>query len=212
MFDNGNDHRFHDPPAPWYSRACEYVLDEKAKTATLVWQFDDGRRDSSGFMGNVQRLDNGNTFISWGGVNMHSSYGPAITEVDSTGAIKFELYMQAPYLTYRAYRYEWNVPARLEGVTPHYQSDIPAAPTLSDAYPNPAVSSSNIAIGLPQEMVADLRIYDALGHEAARLASGLLSQGPHTFSFDGSKLSAGVYHCILQAGGKTLATQIVLSK
>jgi hypothetical protein len=77
LFDNGN---FHAPPE---SRAVEYVLDEKSKTATMVWQF---RRPSPLFArvaGSVERLPNGHTLISWGPRGV-------VTEVDHDGAIVWE--------------------------------------------------------------------------------------------------------------------------
>ena len=63
LFDNGN---YHTPP---FSRAVEYSLNETGMTATLVWQY---RKtpDVFGFWGGyVQRLDNGNTLIGWGGTS-----------------------------------------------------------------------------------------------------------------------------------------------
>ncbi|MDQ3022018.1 MAG: aryl-sulfate sulfotransferase [Bacteroidota bacterium] len=63
LYDNGNFHPVH------FSRAVEYDLDEVNKTATLVWQYRHSP-DIYGFaMGNVQRLENGNTLISWGSAN-----------------------------------------------------------------------------------------------------------------------------------------------
>ena len=207
MMDNGNDHRYHDPNAQFFSRACEYALDEKAMTCTLVWSFGGRQHDMSEFMGYVQRLPNGNTFIGWGGMN-----NPAITEVRPDGTVAYEMTMAFPYMTYRAYRFPWNRPTALEGVGPHYASDVPLSVTLADAYPNPAASTSTVTLSLPSQMPADLRVYDALGHEVALLTDQLLSDGPHSFTFDGSKLCPGVYHCVARAGGQTVAKQIVLTR
>lgn len=62
LFDNGNN--FKNRP----SRAVEYVLDLKKKTATLVWEFEKYDRNSnySEYGGSVARLPDGNTLISWG--------------------------------------------------------------------------------------------------------------------------------------------------
>jgi len=95
LFDNGN---FHLPP---FSRAVEYRLDEKKKTATLVWQF---RRtpDTFGFaLGSVQRLPTGNTLIGWGATN------PSVTEVTPAGATVSELTFAPRVSSYRAFRHEW---------------------------------------------------------------------------------------------------------
>ena len=72
MFDNGN---LHNPPV---SRGVEYLLDTNAMTATLVWQYPPIPTNTiySYYMGNVQRLTNGNTLINWAVGNL-----PKLTEV-----------------------------------------------------------------------------------------------------------------------------------
>lgn len=57
LFDNGNHHEER------ISRIVEYKIDEKAKTATLIWQY--SLHKFSAAMGSVQRLSNGNTFICY---------------------------------------------------------------------------------------------------------------------------------------------------
>ncbi|MDP4243855.1 MAG: aryl-sulfate sulfotransferase [Bacteroidota bacterium] len=212
IFDNGNDHRLHNPNAANYSRALEYALDEKAKTATLVWSYDEGRRDTSTYMGDVQRLPNGNTFIGWGGDNILSTRNPAFTEVHSDGSIALEMDMQQPYLTYRAFKFPWTPPASFAGVIPHYLSDIPESAVLGDVYPNPAMKLTTISIALPHEMSADLRIFDALGHEAAVVVSGWLQAGPHAFTVDVSALQNGLYLCVLRTGEGTFTKRIEIAK
>jgi hypothetical protein len=78
LFDNGN---LHQPPE---SRVVEYRLDERAKTAELVWQY---RRSPALFArisGSARRLSNGNTLIS---------YGPrsVVIEVDSAANAVWEM-------------------------------------------------------------------------------------------------------------------------
>ncbi|MEZ4960465.1 MAG: aryl-sulfate sulfotransferase [Saprospiraceae bacterium] len=83
VFDNGNFH------VPKQTRVLEYELDEVNKTATLVWEFPNPYGAVSTSAGNAQRLANGNTFIGWGTRSPFSA--PAITEVQTDGAIVFEL-------------------------------------------------------------------------------------------------------------------------
>jgi hypothetical protein len=75
VFDNGNNHN------PQVSRAVEYQLNLTNRTATMVWQFRDTPEKFSGFMGNAQRLPNGNTLINW--------VYDKIVEVDSNGEKHF---------------------------------------------------------------------------------------------------------------------------
>ncbi|MDQ1266330.1 MAG: type sorting protein [Bacteroidota bacterium] len=84
FFDNGNLKPVH------YSRAVEYRIDESAKTATKVWEFRNTPDISAAFMGNAQRLPNGNTIIGWG-VNSHNPYQIAGIEVTPAGEKVFEM-------------------------------------------------------------------------------------------------------------------------
>jgi hypothetical protein len=94
LFNNGN------LLSPQYSSALEYQLNETDKIATLVWEYSEipvyGRA-----MGSSQRLDNGNTVISWGNI-----FNPAITEIQNDGTKIFELYFNSSF-SYRAFRFPW---------------------------------------------------------------------------------------------------------
>lgn len=90
MFDNGGGGRGD------VSRAVEYRLDEKARTATMVWE----RRapPETPFRpadGSVQRLSNGNTLIGWGEMPNADRGGTRriamFTEVDRDGGVVREL-------------------------------------------------------------------------------------------------------------------------
>jgi hypothetical protein len=97
LFDNGN---LHDPPV---SRAVEYAVDPLAKTATLVWQFRDTPDKYAFYMGNVQRLTNGNTHINW----VYAGY-PKACEVDSNGVKQLELNLTPGRDLYRSWRSPWD--------------------------------------------------------------------------------------------------------
>ena len=60
VFDNGNAF------SHLVSRAVEYQLDLTNMTATLVWEFRDTPDKWTHWMGNAQRLPNGNTLINFG--------------------------------------------------------------------------------------------------------------------------------------------------
>jgi hypothetical protein len=96
LFDNGN---FHDPQV---SRAVEYELDTNAMTATKVWEYRSTPDIYGGFMGNAQRLPNGNTLIGWGGTN------PTMHEVRQDGTIALELTLPPGVFSYRALRFPWS--------------------------------------------------------------------------------------------------------
>ncbi|MDP2315129.1 MAG: aryl-sulfate sulfotransferase [Pseudomonadota bacterium] len=79
LFDNG-DIDIEDA----YSEAVEYTLDEAGRTYTRSWAYDYNQRISSYLLGDVERLDNGNTLIAWGS-------GGTITEVTPSGEMAFQV-------------------------------------------------------------------------------------------------------------------------
>jgi len=103
LFDNGNLH------SPSVSRGVEYVLDPIDLTATLVWQYPPTPTNSlfSWYMGNVQRLTNGNTLINWAVGSL-----PKLTEVRPDGTKAFEMNWVDQWQTYRTWRCPWQGSAR----------------------------------------------------------------------------------------------------
>jgi hypothetical protein len=98
MFDNGNLH------SPSMSRAVEYRLDPTNMTATLVWQYPNPPTASiySYYMGNAQRLANGNTLIDWAVGNL-----PKLTEVRPDGSKAYEMNWADGWEAYRTWRCSW---------------------------------------------------------------------------------------------------------
>ncbi len=95
IFDNGNYH------SPTYSRAVEYYLDTIAMTAENVWEYiyPDG---ATHWMGNAQRLSNGNTYINWADGAL-----PKATEVTPAGTVVYEGDFEEYTHSYRTFRFEW---------------------------------------------------------------------------------------------------------
>ncbi|GJG84900.1 hypothetical protein tb265_00810 [Gemmatimonadetes bacterium T265] len=93
LFDNGWTH------APYETRAVEYRLDVAAHTATLVWQFRHQPVLFTPFVGSVQRLASGHTFIGY-------AYSNVATEVDAAGAVTWEgdIFIDGALSTETAYR------------------------------------------------------------------------------------------------------------
>jgi hypothetical protein len=103
VFDN---HGTPQNPAP--SRGVEYEVDETKKTATQVWEFTHVPPVFATFMGNVQRLSDGNTFLSWGAPFTGAGYTwVSMTEVTPDKRTLFELSFDEPYVSYRAFRFPW---------------------------------------------------------------------------------------------------------
>jgi hypothetical protein len=111
-----------DQQATRSSKIYEYRLDEVNRKATLVWSYAPPTNYYAWHYGSAQRLDNGNTFIGWGGANIMPGIGgvtnqsvPACTEVTPSGQVAFEMRFDDPKTySYRAFRFEWPPTNRME--------------------------------------------------------------------------------------------------
>ena len=70
---------------------------------------------------------------------------------------------------------------------------VPTEFVLGQNYPNPFNPSTQITVSLPESGNYSLRIYNMLGQEVAVLLSDQVSAGTHTFNFDASNLTSGIY-------------------
>ncbi|MGA9408534.1 MAG: aryl-sulfate sulfotransferase, partial [Bacteroidota bacterium] len=201
LFDNGN---FHTPP---FSRALEYQVDEVNKIATLVWQYRNNPDYVSSAMGYVQRFSNGNTLIGWGATN------PSVTEVTSDGEKVYEMSMPNQVVSYRAFRYQWNVSEATTGVVVKGGSaSTPGVITLNENYPNPFNPSTTIRYTLPLSGKVAMHVYNILGQSVATLVEGNQSAGTHAVLFNGSDLPSGVYLYRIESGSFSAVKKMVLLK
>ena len=202
MFDNGNFH------TPQFSRAVEYTVDEGNKTVTLVWQYRNTPDNYGVAMGYVDRLPNGNTLIGWGVST------PSVTEVNSDGVKLFELSLPDNVVSYRAYRFVWDVNATPTAVHDKVTSALmPGEVQLNSNYPNPFNPNTKISFVLGSTGNATLKVYNLLGEEVATIVNGVFPAGEiQTVNFDASGLPSGVYCYQLRSSGKTQLKKMLLLK
>ena len=100
IFDNG-----HGGNNPRPARVSEYEIDEQNLIATLIWEYSHPEGYVSQNQGSSQRLENGNTLISWGGVAGH---GSIITEVSYNKDIQLELRYPLGAATYKVRKSDWD--------------------------------------------------------------------------------------------------------
>ncbi len=106
------------------SKVYEYQIDEAHMTAKLIWSYSPNPPVYSWNAGSAQRMPNGNTVIGWGGggpvagvaAPPTSHQVPAITEVDPSGRVVFEMWFNNTNAnSYRAFRFPY--PPQAQAVT-----------------------------------------------------------------------------------------------
>lgn len=83
---------------------------------------------------------------------------------------------------------------------------------LSQNYPNPFNPITTIYYQIPKGEKVTLKVYDILGNEVSTLVEEYKEKGRYTATFDGSKLSSGVYIYSLVAGEYKKTNKMMLLK
>ncbi len=83
--------------------------------------------------------------------------------------------------------------------------------------PNPFGPQTDIRFRLAEAGPVSLAVYDATGRRVKSLAEGTMVAGDYSLRWDGTdqaghSLSAGVYFCRLEAGGRTFSSRMMLVK
>ncbi|MDP2038061.1 MAG: T9SS type A sorting domain-containing protein, partial [Ignavibacteria bacterium] len=96
------------------------------------------------------------------------------------------------------------------------QSDLSAAmPTqysLEQNYPNPFNPTTNIKFSVPQQGKFAVRVFDLLGREVATLFNGVVNAGVHSVTFNGDKLSSGIFFYNLVGDKVNITKKMMLIK
>ncbi len=89
---------------------------------------------------------------------------------------------------------------------------IPVKYFLSQNYPNPFNPVTNIYYSIPVAQYTVLKVYDALGNEAATLVNQKQNAGSYEVVFDGQNLSSGTYFYKIETGSFIETKRMVLIK
>jgi hypothetical protein len=200
LFDNGNYRPSLNEADSLYSRVLEYRLDENSHTATLDWQYKHTPNIYGFAMGNAQRLDNGNTLISWGATN------PNITEIKPNGEIVFEMSMVRGMYTYRAFRDTWSS----TGI--QNENSVTNSFSLYQNFPNPFNPSTTIKYDIVKKGEVKLEVYNSLGELMQTIDLGMKNTGSYEYSFNAAFLSSGVYFYKLNSNGFAETRKMLLIK
>jgi hypothetical protein len=89
----------------------------------------------------------------------------------------------------------------------------PEGYTLDQNYPNPFNPTTNIEFALGQGGATTLKVYDISGREVASILTGQqLNAGSHTYTFNASSLSSGIYFYRLTSSGVQITRKMTLLK
>jgi len=91
-------------------------------------------------------------------------------------------------------------------------SDLPERFALYQNYPNPFNPSTSIKFALPEQSDVTIEIFNILGQRVAIVSEGLMPAGYHSASWDGSKVSSGIYYYKISAGGFIEVKKMTLLK
>jgi len=197
MFDNGNFH------TPAQSRAVEYMLDEVNKIATKVWEYKNTPAIYGYAMGFAQRLENGNTLISWGSTN------PTLTEVKPDGSKALEMNLPTGVFSYRVFKYNYG--SNITGIEP-VGNQIPGKFGLKQNYPNPFNPVTTIEFDILEFSDVKIEVYNALGQIVSTLIDAQLKAGSYKTEFNAAELSSGIYYYRMTANNNSYINKMVLIK
>ncbi len=108
------------------------------------------------------------------------------------------------------FAYSFGVDSRLTDV--ESEEAIPTEFALMQNFPNPFNPTTNIKFALPTESNVSLKIYNILGEEVAALINKVMPAGFHTYNFDATRLSSGMYIYRIEAGSFVQVKKMLLMK
>lgn len=91
-------------------------------------------------------------------------------------------------------------------------NEIPQKHNLNQNYPNPFNPVTNIKFDIPKGDFVNITVYDALGRTISVLVNENLKAGSYNFTFEGSKLSSGIYYYRMIAGNYNSVRKMLLIK
>ena len=91
-------------------------------------------------------------------------------------------------------------------------TSTPASFTLSAAYPNPFNPSTSLDLNIPSEGYVSVVAYNLVGQVVGTIAEGNMNSGTHSFVWDASDLSSGVYLIKAEYAGNVATQKVMLMK
>ena len=84
--------------------------------------------------------------------------------------------------------------------------------TLSEAFPNPFNPSTTIELDLNKDAFVSISVYNIAGQIVDQVHSGSLSSSNHSFTWDASLVSSGIYFMSIQVDNQLQSKKLMLIK
>ena len=104
--------------------------------------------------------------------------------------------------------YEWSIWISAEDQL----APLPEVFQITTLYPNPFNPSTTLTFALPRTSPVNLSVFDLLGREVDHITLGLFPAGVHSYQYDGSRHSSGVYLFRLETDAEAQVAKAVLLK
>jgi hypothetical protein len=91
-------------------------------------------------------------------------------------------------------------------------SDAPKGYLNVRNFPNPFNSSTTITFDIRVISDVSIAILNAVGQTVMSAALPPLAQGPHRYTWDASKVSSGVYFCVVNVGGSLGGRKMIVAR
>jgi hypothetical protein len=92
------------------------------------------------------------------------------------------------------------------------QNAVPTAFALEQNFPNPFNPSTVVCYQLPVVSNVELRVYDLLGREVAKLVNEVQKAGRYSVTFDAARFASGLYFYQLKTDGFVHTKKMLLLK
>ena len=78
--------------------------------------------------------------------------------------------------------------------------------------PNPFNPATEVEFTIPADGFVELSAFNVMGQEVARIFNGYQATGIHSYTWNASNLSSGVYYVQLKQGRHVQTTKAILMK
>jgi hypothetical protein len=104
----------------------------------------------------------------------------------------------------------YSEPIQVTRVTSAPGYEVPAAYSLTQAYPNPFNPTTRIRFGIPQAVHVRVRLFNHLGQAVRVITEGMRAAGYHEVTLSAEGLPSGIYYYRLEAGSFSDTKKVVL--